>query len=212
MAKRRVFWDAGGTLVKVNFDLMLESAARLFGIDTAELIEFIAYEEDPSVWRQFETEDLSAEKIHARFCERFKKMVPLEDFIQAFNNYSDGYDRYRLFPILKKLKAAGVELAIISNINRVHAEHFEATFPELLRFFPQNRRFYSYKLGLRKSEDPEIFHRILTLCGADPEFSVLVDDHPENITGFVKTGGIGIHFQGFHHLGYSLIEHGFLPY
>ena len=194
--------DLGNVLIRWDPDVFLEKTAYVLDTSPQEMLEFLQ-EENPSVFRQIETGG-NEESIRQKFCRRFGKDVPAEEFYRAFNSGIEPYDYCRAEKLLRKIRASGVARAIISNINAIHARFAEERFPAVFVDIGIWRRFYSYKLGMRKDKTGAVFQMLFDELGIIPECAVLIDDMKENIDGFEKAGGRGILFKGFHQAEFEL--------
>jgi epoxide hydrolase-like predicted phosphatase len=93
--------------------------------------------------------------------------------------------------LVLELKAAGLQIGVLSNIYRELDSWLRGALPAgtVDVFAP------SYDLGLRKP-DPAIYARLIELCGVPPEQIVFVDDFPENVEAALAAGIHGILFVG----------------
>lgn len=197
-----VFEDLGNVRIKWNPDIFLEKTAYALDTTPQNILEFLK-EESPPVFQQIETGG-SEESIRRRFCARFGKDIPAEEFYRVFNSGIEPYDFRRMKELSRKIRASGAERAVISNINAIHVRFIERRFPFVFTDIAVWRRFYSYKLGMRKDKIGAVFQMLFENLGIIPERAVLIDDTKENIEGFEKAGGRGILFKGFHQAEYEL--------
>ncbi|MBA3744041.1 HAD family phosphatase [Sporichthya sp.] len=96
-----------------------------------------------------------------------------------------------MYELVLELKAAGLQIGILSNVYRELDGWLRAAFPPgtVDVFAP------SYDLGLRKPE-PAIYARLIEMCGLPPEQIVFVDDFEENVAGAGAAGLHAILFNG----------------
>jgi HAD superfamily hydrolase (TIGR01509 family) len=107
--------------------------------------------------------------------------------------------------LVLELKAAGVQIGILSNIYRELDGWLRGAFPPgTVDFFAP-----SYLLGRRKPE-PAAYEALIAMCGLAAEQIVFVDDFPENVEGAVAAGLHGILFTGADTLRKELGELGVL--
>ena len=93
--------------------------------------------------------------------------------------------------LVLELKAAGLQIGILSNIYRELDGWLRSAFPAgtVDVFAP------SYELGQRKPE-PAAYAGLIDRCGLAPEQIVFVDDFPENVEGARAAGLHSILFTG----------------
>lgn len=199
-----LFFDLGGVLIRFLFDFLVEKLARMFGVKPVEMVEFLE-----NIWIPIEV-GCGEKDIYDLFCNRFGKQVEIREFFDVFGLSVEAQDDCRRRPLFQKLRGAGVELGIISNVNVIHARHTEKRLSCVFEGVPRWRRFYSFEMCMRKDKTGQMFKAVCERCGVDPNQAVLVDDSPENIVGVSAVGGTGILFRGFHRTEYELIKHGIL--
>lgn len=82
--------------------------------------------------------------------------------------------------LMKELRIQGYEICLLSNIT----PDLEDIVPTTV---PQDKRFLSYELGLRKP-DPKIYQTVLQRLKADPSEVLFIDDMPQNVSAAQKLG------------------------
>ncbi len=204
MDKRFLFFDLGGVLIRFLYDFLVERLARMFGVGPVAMVEFIE-----SIWISVET-GCSEDEIYNLFRNRFRVCVDRREFVAVFGLSVEAQDEYRRRPLFKRLRKAGVEFGIISNINAIHAAETQVRFSSIFEGISQWRRFYSFKMGMRKDKTGEMFKAVCQRCDIDPRQAILIDDSPENILGVNAVGGAGIVFRSFHRVEHELIQRGVL--
>jgi len=90
--------------------------------------------------------------------------------------------------VLRKQKAAGKTLLLLSNTDVLRFGYIRERYPEILIF---DDYILSFELGLVKPE-PEIYFEAARRAGCRPEECVFIDDMPENVEAAVKLGMTGI--------------------
>jgi HAD superfamily hydrolase (TIGR01509 family) len=96
-----------------------------------------------------------------------------------------------MYAFVLELKAAGLQIGILSNIYRELDPWLQAMFPPgtIDVLAP------SYEIGQRKPE-PAAYAALVTMSGLPPERIVFVDDFVENVEGARAAGLHGILFAG----------------
>ena len=104
-------------------------------------------------------------------------------------------DIFRLNPpaldVLRKQKAAGKTLVLLSNTDILRFGHIRQRYPEILIF---DDYVLSYELGMVKPE-PGIYLEAARRAGCPPEECVFIDDIPENVEAARKLGMAGIVYR-----------------
>ena len=90
--------------------------------------------------------------------------------------------------VLRKQKAAGKTLLLLSNTDVLRFGYIKETYPEILIF---DDYILSFELGLVKPE-PQIYLEAARRAGCRPEECVFIDDIPENVAAAMKLGMAGI--------------------
>ncbi|MCG3176007.1 MAG: Alpha-D-glucose 1-phosphate phosphatase YihX [Candidatus Omnitrophica bacterium] len=90
--------------------------------------------------------------------------------------------------ILRRLKARGHRLVLISNTNEMHYRHIRATYDILAPF---DRILLSYREKIRKP-DPRIYRRACEACRARPEEIFYIDDRAD-LTQAARALGFKVH-------------------
>jgi len=93
--------------------------------------------------------------------------------------------------ILKRLKAAGYGLVLLSNTDPERFGFVRERFPEILMF---DAYALSFELQLIKP-DPLIYLDAARRAGSEPGECVFIDDMEENVTAARATGLHGIHYR-----------------
>jgi putative hydrolase of the HAD superfamily len=91
---------------------------------------------------------------------------------------------------LEALKAAGLRLALLSNMPR---EQWEALVNDLTWLSLCDAVVLSYRLGLAKP-DPDIYRRCLEQLSLAPDEVLFVDDDPDNVVAAKELGINGVLF------------------
>ncbi len=210
---KTIFFDYGGVILLFHLDDFLEKTGRMFGVSAQQVLNFVRGGNATAspFWRGIELGQHEEKGIRDALCAHFGKEIPMDEFCRIFSSGIEPNDEYRRRPLFKKLRAVGVKLGAVSNINAIHARYVEKHLGFLLTDIPPWRRFYSFKLGVRKDSTGAALRRVCELCGIPPEQAILVDDLPENVEGMNVIGGKGLLFRGFHQLEYDLIQLGIIP-
>ena len=108
--------------------------------------------------------------------------------------------------VIRKLKAAGYTLGLISDHAREWIEYCEGEFP-IREFFDDV--CYSFDTGHIKRDDAHNFTCSIESLGADPATTLFIDDNPKNFPGARETGIAHLHhFKNASDLERYLTEQG----
>lgn len=107
----------------------------------------------------------------------------LTDMIQAEIGLWDQYDA-RVFAWIGQLKAAGLQIGILSNLPRVLGEALLAE-PGFLD--PFDHRTFSYEVGSVKPQ-AAIYEHAFQGLGVAPGEALFLDDRPANVDGALAAG------------------------
>lgn len=86
--------------------------------------------------------------------------------------------------LLHELKSLGHPLHVLSNTNEMHISEYLKTRP-ILKLF--DHAFYSHELQIAKPHR-EIYLKVQSLLGVEPNEIVFFDDKPENVEGARSAG------------------------
>ncbi len=202
--KRFLFFDLGGVLIRFLYDFFVERLARMFGVKPVEMVGFLE-----NTWISIEL-GCDENDIYDLFCRHFGVQVERREFVEVFGLSVEAQDEYRRRPLFRKLREAGLELGVISNVNAIHIMYTEKHLSCIFEGIPRWRRFYSFEMGMRKDKTGQMFKAVCSRCGVDPRQAILIDDSPENILGVKAVGGVGIIFRSFHRTEHELVRQGIL--
>ncbi|MDH2429606.1 HAD family phosphatase [Sphaerisporangium sp. TRM90804] len=116
--------------------------------------------------------------------DRVERLVELD--VQSWSHPDDD-----AVAVMEEVHALGHPVALLSNAPLCVAEGIE----RLPWIQTMNARFYSARLGMVKP-DAEIYLRVASELGAEPEDFVFVDDRLANVAGAEAVGMTAIHHRG----------------
>ena len=188
---RSVVFDVGGVLVvsplgefaKVDaeYGLAADTAMNLFRGGSA----FVECETGRTSFAEFSADAVAGIEAEQGIAVPPERLQTMMDAIMG------GAVEPSMYAFVLELKAAGMQIGILSNVYRELDGWLRAAFPEgtVDVFAP------SYLLGLRKP-DPAIYARLIEMCGLPPEQIAFVDDFAENVDGARDAGLHAILFSG----------------
>lgn len=173
-----VVFDYGNVLVHSPQETTVSAMARLAGLDREQFLQRYQARrhdhdrgtlDDRAYWRTIVNGDTSDAVVEA--------LIELDVYAWTVPNT----------PILNwiaDLKAAGIPMAILSNMPAHSADRYEAMFDWLQLI---EVRVFSGRLGLLKPE-AEIYHELLRQIGREPADTIFLDDLPHNVDGARAVG------------------------
>jgi len=185
-AIRAILFDLGRVLVRLDIERALQTLSKDTSFTAQEI--WSAIQNDPR-WPDWQEGRMEPRDWHLHLCRRFGIHMNFEQFRTVWNGVID------LQPVfedsfLEKLSRK-YRLALLSNIDPIHAEHIETTL-SFLRFFPI--RIYSYRVGARKPS-PLIYREALRACRTTAPQTVYVDDVPAFVEAGARLGLRALVFQ-----------------
>lgn len=144
-----------------------------------------------SVWARYDLGEIGTEETHRLMTAEYsgEESEILARYLSAWT------DQYKpmpgMEPLLKKLKAEGFRLYLLSD--------FPEVFPPLLDRFPFLKEFdgrmVSYEVGLSKRYGSEIFRHLCSTFDLRPEECFYADDLEKNIASARSVGMKGYVFK-----------------
>lgn len=184
---RNVIFDFGQVLIK----FIPEHMVSPYVSDTADrkMVEEVLF--DRLYWDRLDAGTISDEEVVKLASERLPKRLH-EPMKAAYENW------YRNLPeipgmhqLVKKLKAKGVRVFLISNISKGFAEHAG----EFAVIREMEECIFSASVGLTKPSG-EIFELLLKKASINAAESIFIDDSEKNIRGAESVGIKGYLFDG----------------
>jgi HAD superfamily hydrolase (TIGR01509 family) len=185
---RAIIFDIGRVLVRLDLGRAMKELGSGLALSPAELWAMI--EKDP-LWADWQEGRVSPRDWHLQLTRRLGIPLPFEQFVQVWNLVMDpepmqGDEFFRAL-------AKSHRLALISNTDRIHVAHLEATYG-FVRYFPAKARIYSCAHGASKP-NPLLYLAALRACRVEAHEAVYIDD----VLGYVEAarnlGMSGIHYQ-----------------
>ena len=189
-----VIFDVGGVLAYDVWEHLLlndsnqenPGVGAVYGLPTDRL-EQVGNE----LWMQYDrrkpAEEFTWEHYEQEYWERFidafkgklPKDVTPSTFIQMTDTFICAVNWEGMIPIMKRLQAKGVNLAICSNNTEFWFTR-QARKLDLKRFFPEDKIFLSCRVGYTK-KNREMFETVVKGIDVDGSKCIFVDDRVSNI-------------------------------
>jgi putative hydrolase of the HAD superfamily len=188
LAIRAVVFDFGGVLSYPPTD---EDWLALTGIVGAPLPSFL----EP-YWKsrnEYDVDKFDSAVYWRKVAGSFGRVLTDEEVhrLVSIDNQAWGRENPDTIAVVRAARAAGLKVAVLSNIHADMLSYVRESFPAFSEFDVQ---VFSNELGIAKPS-PEIFLHMATLLGVRPEEILFVDDLQPNIDGAARVGMRTMRFE-----------------
>jgi HAD superfamily hydrolase (TIGR01509 family) len=184
---RAAIFDLGRVVLWFDNDIFLRKLAERAGKPFDE-VKAAVHGNRPLI-RSFDAGAVTPRGFHERVTAAVGADMTPDAFYDIYN------DIFSLngpvLDIVRRLKAAGLPLLLLSNTDPERFGFIRRTFPQIFVF---DVYVLSYEVKLLKP-DPEIFREAVRRSGVGPGECVFIDDMEENVNGAIEAGLQGIHFR-----------------
>lgn len=167
-------FDLGNVIVDIDFNRVLGVWSDLGRVPLATLQS--RFQMDAS-FEQHERGEISDQQFAAELCKQLDIALSYEQFAAGWQAVFVGVRRDTL-AIMKKLRAEGHRVVILSNTNQLHCEFWPTQYPDVQQ--AADATYLSQQLGMRKPE-ARIFQHVLDAEGFSADQAVFFDDNEPNI-------------------------------
>ena len=176
---RNIVFDLGGVIMTICQD---EAIKRFKSIGLKNVENYLNPYTQTDIFGDIEEGKISAEQFRAKLSELIGKEVTYEECKFAWLGYRQDVP-LRNLDILRKLKAQGYKLILLSNTNPFMMSwglsgEFDGNGNSLESYF--DSLYLSYKLGVMKP-NKKIFQYIIDNEKIQPSESLFIDDGERNI-------------------------------
>ncbi len=184
---RAVISDMGRVVLWFDNDVFIRKLAASSTVSEENIKEAAHWNLD--LLTDFDRGAISPGDFYRRVVRAVGSGIGEAEFYALYN------DIFRLNPpaldVLRKHKAAGKALILLSNTDVRRFGFIRETYPEMLIF---DDYVLSFELGMVKPE-PAIYLEAARRAGCRPEECVFIDDMPENVEAAMKLGMAGILYR-----------------
>ncbi|KAI8609235.1 HAD-superfamily hydrolase, subfamily IA, variant 3 [Chytriomyces sp. MP71] len=196
-AIKTIIFDLGGVILNIDYDLTSRAFANTFGI--ADFSSVFSQRSQSAFMDAFETKRMTA----AEFCNHIRSLFPEETAAATDAKIVDCWNAMLLdiqsnrIEALKRLRAEGFGIFLLSNINSLHEAEVDKIIERdvLGGLYTWNglfdRVFFSHHFGMRKPH-PETFRKVLVEIEAEASTTLFLDDSSQHVEGAKL---VGIHAQ-----------------
>jgi glucose-1-phosphatase len=204
-SKRVLLCDLGGVLVRLSFDLAIESWASASGRDRTALRRGFCVDDE---FAAFEAGRITTESYFDHLRGSLDLDLSDAEMESGWNAIYLGVDQ-DVLTLLDELRGAGVRVVGVTNTNPVHLAHW---FPWYQRDFPVFDELYiSTHMQCRK---PERRFFEVVIQGeeiVEDDLVIFVDDSEQNVLGAHRSGIEGFVFHDPDQMHMELRERRLLP-
>lgn len=178
-----IVFDMGGVLLPLEVQRCMDSFRRILG-PRFDRLGLGPDGEGESVMAEYERGWIDTDEFVGRILSWCLPGTTEEDVRRAWTDMLTYVPAERI-EFIKKLRADGYRIFLLSNTSELHWEYVIHTTPELEDCF--EHVFLSYLENLSKP-DPEFFRRVTEYIGVRPSDIIFVDDLPANRDAAEKYG------------------------
>lgn len=177
MFKNYIF-DFGQVIIK--FDTEYMTSVYINKPEDIKLVEEVVF--DRLYWDKLDAGTITDDEVKESICSRLPENLR-ESACKVYDNWYRNLPFVEGIPeLLRKIKANGGKLFLLSNISKGFAENY-ATVPQLKELFDMfDGLVFSGTIGIIKP-NKEIFDYILSKYNLKANESVFIDDNENNILG-----------------------------
>lgn len=181
LAVRAVVFDFGGVLSFSPTDEDWHALAGIVGVPLSSFFE--PYWKDRN---EYDVDKFDSAVYWRKVASNFGRELTDEDVhkLVSIDNQAWGRENPNSVAVVRAARAAGLKIAVLSNIHADMLAYVRRSFPWFSEFDVQ---VFSNELGIAKPS-PEIFLHTATLLGVRPEEILFVDDLQPNIDGAARAG------------------------
>ena len=176
---KAVIFDLGNVIISFSHEKMYSQIAEVCGIPIEDLQELFIQDR---IGMQFERGHISTEEIVSILSAKAQKKLDLPTLIKASSDIFSY--RPEMIHLLKKLKAQGYPLLLLSNTNETHYKFLKNHF-DFFHLF--DHLILSFKVKAVKPE-LKIFECALEKASCQPEECYYIDDIPEYVLAAEELG------------------------
>ncbi len=190
-----VFFDLGGVVVDVQFDLFVRQMARLCRISQKEMA--LQLHGLSPLYQRFATGKITADVLFDRMTRQFPKIndrAVFESFYTGIFRLKEG-----VTDIITALRTQ-VRLSVISNTDALHFDYIVRNYAVMQLF---EEPVTSFEVHAVKPQ-AKIFQAALKRFGLQPAAALFIDDREENIAAARNVGMQAIQFESAQQLQLEL--------
>lgn len=180
------YFDLGNVLLAFDHGLACRQMAAVSGVAEQRVRELVF---ESGLELAYERGDLSTDEFYRRFCDETGAAPDRCALLRAASDIFTRIDATA--ELVRRLRAQGRPVGLLSNTCEAHWEFVRESFPELPALF--DVLVLSYEVRALKPE-PEIYRRAASAAGATAESLFFVDDRAENVAAAREAGWDAVAF------------------
>lgn len=180
-------FDLGGVLVNINMKEIIRMQRWMLSFRTLLRGKKFIQREIKSLYKEYEFGHLSTEEFLTRYKKHCHRWISRDTIRMHWTRILLDFPEQRK-AALRKLKADGNTIYLLSNTCELHWQHCLDTYfagEDIHNYF--DRLFLSYEIGMRKP-DQHIYEYVIETTNCNPQETIYFDDLPSNIEGGLKAG------------------------
>lgn len=186
MQIKNIIFDLGGVIIDLNRRMAVDALDNLGITDASALLgEY----EQKGPFLALEKGEISSSELYDMLLPHCKKETSCNDIRDAFEQFLRGIPVERL-KMLDKLREKGYRLFVLSNTNPIMYNHWIDN-----AFRSDGKSINDYFDGIVTSfqermckPDPELFRKVSSRYGLNPEETLMVDDSEANVKAARSVG------------------------
>ncbi len=195
MQYNSVIFDLGGVIVNLDYQKTVAAFKKTLPDIASDF--FLGQEAQLKFFSDYEVGKITTSEFMMSFNQHYACQLNPKTFSECWNAMILNLPLERI-ELLKKLKAKGKKIYLLSNINELHEKYFEEildSYKLKSSFFGLfDKVYYSHKVGLRKPS-PEIFKLVLSENHLNPAETLFIDDTLGHVQSARELGINAIHLQ-----------------
>jgi putative hydrolase of the HAD superfamily len=207
-----LLFDVGDVLIDIDWQRgyrkMLGKMKHPDGTDLSleEITEKLHPGPYGSVWDDFGTGALTQDEfldlIRQRTGYNGDKTLLITGLTELFEPLE-----HRITLLNRLITGRNLTIALVSDTNKMHMDHIESYIPSIFQNIPEERRFYSHRLGQKKKLGKGIYETVLKALNKKPENALMIDDRLQNKPGADEIGLNFLHIEKHQDLGAALRQY-----
>lgn len=189
-AIRNLIFDFGGVLINIDYQATIDSFEAL-GVDAKQA--YYSQTTQSSLFDAYETGRINTQQFINGLLDELPAGTSPNEVAAAWNKMILDVPESSI-KLLRKLRAKGYRLYMLSNTNSLHFDLALRRWAKASDEMPNDlfdKVYLSHEMGMRKP-NPEIFKRVCDEQGLEFAETLFIDDSIQHILG-AQTAGLNVH-------------------
>ena len=176
---KALIFDLGNVLLRFDHGRMTAALGERYGCDASEIEAFL-FGDDRRLWHM-EDGAFDSRSLHEELNGRFRPIEYDAFFAAGGDIFEDGPE---MADLVRRLKAAGYRLVVLSNTSDLHIGYVRQNYATLEPF---DALTLSYEVKSSKPA-PAIYEHAIAQAGTTAAHCLFIDDRAENVAGAEAVG------------------------